>query len=313
LLSLVILSMFLASSGLSCTYLRNKKAILRSQGNVAGKMINNVEVHMGLLTALTFVFSVLDFISDAVYAFDNPHYVPIVQGGVIAVFVGETLVSLWSLSAAVRQMQKDFGSPNVYMYVWQRLEESCYYLRCILWPICMFFYYLLIFWVSLFLALTKLMAIKQVQYWWIGLMVVNYKMNVEEAKLDKLESKIQSEIELQREKSPVPKRSESTSLQQQQDTFWLWRLYYRVDGWAPQSIKRLKISAELYNSFFVSELICQSLPQLMLNIVNSQLSHSFSVVGYISAFFSAAMIVYNVAKIVYSVGFRNQDFKNFLL
>ncbi|ETO28833.1 hypothetical protein RFI_08288, partial [Reticulomyxa filosa] len=46
LISLVVLSIFLASSGLSCTYFRNKKAIVRSQSSVAGKTGDNVEVHM---------------------------------------------------------------------------------------------------------------------------------------------------------------------------------------------------------------------------------------------------------------------------
>ncbi|ETO28836.1 hypothetical protein RFI_08289 [Reticulomyxa filosa] len=126
-------------------------------------------------------------------------------------------------------------------------------------------------------------------------MVVDYGINVEEAKLGKLENKIKNEIELQQERSvseheqemlpdkgpskigqelnikpPGPvnlvqmrsmtesaltlvqrKHSLGDPEENAEETFWLWKLYYWIDGLAPQSIKRLKVSAELYNSFFV--------------------------------------------------------------
>ncbi|ETO30331.1 hypothetical protein RFI_06787 [Reticulomyxa filosa] len=161
--------------------------------------------------------------------------------------------------------------------------------------------------------------------------------------------------------SSSPKHKVSVFIMEEKDeSFWLNRTYSWIDGLAPQCIKNLTISTELYNSFFVRFFLQQtlffflyiikrialnhfvlldtyfitslqirpvnsfavfviffcaieSLPQLMLNIANSQLSNSFTTVGYVSAFFSVMMIAYHVFKIVYLVGFRNQDFKNFLL
>ncbi len=62
------------------------------------------------------------------------------------------------------------------------------------------------------------------------------------------------------------------------------------------------------------ELICESLPQLMLNLANMYVLNVWNdPISVTSAIFSATVIAYNVIKIVYFVGYKDKDLKQFVL
>ncbi len=95
---------------------------------------------------------------------------------------------------------------------------------------------------------------------------------------------------------------------------WFYGSLEWFDSFTPEWMRRLKLNASVYNTFFVTEIIVESIPQMVINLANGYfLPGSFSVFSWMSLFFSAVMILYNVLKIVYYVGILNKDIKDFVL
>eukprot|EP00483_Globobulimina_turgida_P008141 UN08157 len=78
-------------------------------------------------------------------------------------------------------------------------------------------------------------------------------------------------------------------------------------------MRHLYINANVYNTYFLTELIVESLPQCILIITNAYLKNDWTPIPIASIFFSGGMIVYNVAKIVYYVGYMNKDMPSVVL
>merc|ERR1712157_574851 len=83
----------------------------------------------------------------------------------------------------------------------------------------------------------------------------------------------------------------------------LWTIYLWIDSFTPKWMLNLKVRANIYNSYFISELIVESWPQLVTNLVNSYYK-GWSTISTISAVFSVVMISYTMLKIIYYVGVR---------
>ena len=92
----------------------------------------------------------------------------------------------------------------------------------------------------------------------------------------------------------------------------LWKIYLYIDQFTPNWMLNLKVRANIYNSYFISELIVESWPQLVTNLVNSYYV-GFSIISNISAVFSIIMIAYTMLKIIYYVGVRNKNLDKFVL
>eukprot|EP01083_Nonionella_stella_P135262 411470_1 len=92
----------------------------------------------------------------------------------------------------------------------------------------------------------------------------------------------------------------------------LWKIYLFIDSFTPLWMSRLKVRANVYNSYFISELIIESWPQLVTNLVNSYYQ-GFSAISYVSASFSLLMISHTMLKIIYYVGVRNKNLDKFVL
>ena len=57
------------------------------------------------------------------------------------------------------------------------------------------------------------------------------------------------------------------------DDSLLWKIYLWIDNKTPQWLLKYKVNADLYNTYFISELIVESLPQLMMYVVFYVLSN----------------------------------------
>ena len=363
--SMIAFAVFLAISGFSCTYFRNKKAMIEAQSRIIErKKSKQKEIHMGLIMFFTFSFSLADIVSDVLYAFspDNiKNLNPTIRVIIWGLFGMQVLVQLVSSSSAVNTLRKILDAPNTYpatKLVRKTLQRYFSFLCCFCYPLFFVFYFGFIILVTVFLTLSKLMAIKQVQNWWLSLMVVNYKLELKEVKKDKIEKKQELEYaikvheiqeELKKEQKSlrqlhnnnnnnnevqdeneiasniIAKRVEQVRAEMDVDGMYrkerlkavkgncLWTLYYRIDDLAPWFIRRVKVNTEVYNTYFLTELICESFPQLLLNLANGWITGDWNQIAYISAFFSGSIIAYNITKIVYYVGYKNKDLKQFLL
>ena len=63
----------------------------------------------------------------------------------------------------------------------------------------------------------------------------------------------------------------------------------------------------------MTELIVESLPQLLLNIANSHYTNKWTTIAIISAAFSGSTIAYSMLKFIFYVGYQNKDLKDFVL
>ena len=93
----------------------------------------------------------------------------------------------------------------------------------------------------------------------------------------------------------------------------LWWLYYWIEGQTPKAMKRYYVEANVYNAYFISELIVESLPQLLLNVTNAHFQNRWNEISVVTAAFSGAIITYSVLKFVYYVGYRDYDMKQIML
>ena len=89
----------------------------------------------------------------------------------------------------------------------------------------------------------------------------------------------------------------------------IFDIYLWIDQYTPRWMRYLHINANVYNTYFLTELIVESLPQCILIVTDTYLQGQWNVISIASILFSGIMIVYNVLKIVYYVGFLDQDMR----
>eukprot|EP01084_Bolivina_argentea_P301786 520739_1 len=92
----------------------------------------------------------------------------------------------------------------------------------------------------------------------------------------------------------------------------IWTVYLWIESFTPLWMSKLRVRANIYNSYFVSELIIESWPQLVTNLVNAYYK-GFSVISNISAAFSVMMISYIMLKIIYYVGIQGKGLDKIVL
>ena len=83
----------------------------------------------------------------------------------------------------------------------------------------------------------------------------------------------------------------------------IFRIYLFIDKYTPKWMRSLIINANVYNTYFLTELIVESLPQCILIICNAYLKNQWTPISIASICFSGGMINYQVLKIVYYVGY----------
>ena len=194
--------------------------------------------------------------------------------------------------------------------------------------------------ISVMLGLTKLIAIKQVQAWWLHWLILDYKNALERTETAHTNEDVVQHIDSLQSMDSMHSRTDSlgsnkSSRKVTQDdiggdgdgdddddddddeTAGCITCAKKIIGWinsqTPDAMLRLKIEANVYNAYFVSELIVESLPQLVLNFTNAYYNESWSLFSIISTVFSATMIFVSVLKFVYFVGFRNLEMREFML
>ena len=93
----------------------------------------------------------------------------------------------------------------------------------------------------------------------------------------------------------------------------VWYLYYWIESQTPKAMRKYMVEANVYNAYFISELIVESLPQLLLNVTNAHFQDQWNEISIVSAAFSGAIISYAVIKYVYYVGYHDYDMKQIML
>ena len=179
-----------------------------------------------------------------------------------------------------------------YPYVYEiklRLNEQCGgSVGTILYPFVWIGYMILLCFISIFLGLTKLISIQQVQEWWMSWVVVDYQSKIESQKktekflqtikekrdfwknMDKPKAKKmlggnEKNGMLEKNLAVVDENGKWLGYQVVEDSL-LWKIYLWIDMKTPDWILKYKVNADLYNTYFISELIVESLPQLMMYV-----------------------------------------------
>ena len=195
--------------------------------------------------------------------------------------------------------KKNVHTEYPYVYVIkQALNKNCG--SCVgsaLYPIVWCFYMILLCIISIFLGLTKLIAIQQVQEWWMSWIVYDYANKIEKNKkseehknelkkslnsnsndskkkdLNKRDEKAEKK-ENSKEKRKKEKKKNLAIVDEENkwlgyevvDDSLLWKIYLWIDHKTPHWLLKYKVNADLYNTYFISELIVESLPQLMMYV-----------------------------------------------
>merc|ERR1719461_1834976 len=93
----------------------------------------------------------------------------------------------------------------------------------------------------------------------------------------------------------------------------IFKIYLFIDKYTPKWMRQFYINANVYNTYFLTELIVESLPQSILITTNVYLTNDWTPISVASIFFSGGMIIYNVLKIVYYVGYLGKDMRSVVL
>ena len=90
-------------------------------------------------------------------------------------------------------------------------------------------------------------------------------------------------------------------------------LFYCIDKYTPHWLKKYDVDPNIYNNFWMTELVVESLPQLVINVCNAFWAEAWSEISIVSAVFSITIVVWSLCKIVYKIGFQGLDLKTTLL
>ena len=175
---------FIDCLGFSCTYFRYRKVLVESQALVTGafKGRDYLNWPCTLTMAIKFVAAFGDLITDILFAFVEENLTPPVFI-LTKVFLGlQAFVQLLALFASVQKVRRQLGARGSrrgmtwlgYLRKMLFRREAKYCIFTIFFPIIALVYLIVVSIISIILGLTKLMAVKQVQQWWLGLVVYQY-------------------------------------------------------------------------------------------------------------------------------------------
>ena len=292
----------------------------------------------------------MDFISDVMFVTltsEEDWANDIIRFAAIILLALQIVVQLVSVYGAISQLRRKFQKKG---FAFVKIISDQYDGKCCC-HCCLFdfifkwiaisLYSMFLIFISVMLGLTKLIAIKQVQAWWLHWLILDYKDAFNRTETaHKNEDLIQTIDSLQSMDS-MHSRTDSTGSvkssrkvssgagddedgggadgdddDDDEETGCI-TCVRKVIGWindqTPDVMLKLKIEANVYNAYFVSELIVESLPQLVLNVTNAYYNQSWSEFSIVSTAFSATMIFVSVLKFVYFVGFKNLEMREFML
>eukprot|EP01084_Bolivina_argentea_P302941 522983_1 len=201
-LYMVVFAMFLSLSGFSCTYFRFKKVLVESQAIVTGykALQYRLEYPMTLTMFITLMMAFGDITTDILFAFFEVGLKSWIKLTARTLFVIQMLLQLFSLQSVIMKVRGQLiekHSKHQLRYFREWLYEIIPYPFgkfgiIIIYPFAWSIYYILLIIISLILSATKTISVRQVQQWWLSLIVVNYKRTAN--KKFKQHTKTQKEI-----------------------------------------------------------------------------------------------------------------------
>eukprot|EP01083_Nonionella_stella_P294090 999975_1 len=140
-----------------------------------------------------------NFVTDFLFAFVDLGLKPWIRVTSIGLFIIQCLLQVFSLQSVVFTVRGQLSAKEG-KHQLQYLSEWLYgYIGCcgtsIVYPLFWFLYYIALLSVSLMLGLSKTIALRQVQHWWLSLIVVNYK----DIAAKKLEQHIENQKKVQKQ------------------------------------------------------------------------------------------------------------------
>ena len=144
-----------------------------SRTRALGKGVDNSHFHLTLTMCFTLSFAFADFVSDIIFVFGESKWDTRLQIIAQLLFVLQLLVQLFAITGALTTLRKRFkaGAGEPYM------NHIMIKLKCLksfeifVYPFIWILYATFMTILSVGLGLTKLLAIKQVQHWWLGWMI----------------------------------------------------------------------------------------------------------------------------------------------
>eukprot|EP01084_Bolivina_argentea_P275368 469605_1 len=180
--ALISFTIYLSLTGLGCSWYRFKKAIIESQANLTGNIKGqkfSKDYPMGIIMCFTLSLAFGDVVSDSIYAFgtqDDQWASPSLKWLTISLFCLQILVQMISFNDVLSTLRQSLHQQSIPHCGWcHRHCTVCYYIIVLPW-------YIIVFMIGIFLGLSKLFAITQVQEWWFRLLIKDYKIEVEKAK-----------------------------------------------------------------------------------------------------------------------------------
>eukprot|EP01084_Bolivina_argentea_P271538 462089_1 len=239
-------------------------------------------------------------------------------------------------------------------YTTDKIRNQCgFCCFLLLFPIIYATYLIFIIFISLCLGITKLLTIRQVREFWLSFLIANFDpnpnpkqtsnciiksipTNSEFIPTDTDRSTIQIEVMSLNKQISLGERSKKNSnatspntdfLQQNHNNLQIHRrvsssvlrsvnmkVYKFCDCCTPNWMSSLYINESVYNNYLMSELIVESLPLLMLNLVNMFLlnDNRITTVSLIQAIASTIFLLYSIAKTLFFLRFHEWNLAKFL-
>ena len=208
----------------------------------------------------------------------------------------QIVVQLVSVYGAISSLRRKFGAKGALALV-HRISENydkkfkcCFLFDCVFKWIAIAFYGIFLVLVSVFLGITKLIAIKQMQRWWLRWIIVDYDEALEKTETIQSNEDIQKTMHLdslpslslnssnsgkKRARTMSDVDDEQSEAEDELDDFdeeeeeeggcfaCMKKTMRWINDRTPDALLKYKIEANVYNAYFVSELIVESLPQLV--------------------------------------------------
>eukprot|EP01083_Nonionella_stella_P098988 278438_1 len=310
LFSVVIVVTFMSISGASCSCYRFKKTLMETQHYLTtatgfSKGEDTKEVSLTWMRVSTFILTFVDFFTDTIWTFQRSTFrneFGIFRGIAIFLWLVQVLVQLISANAAINalrrgMLEKDRKTRTVMQKYEDVICREC--CGCCFYIVARLIYSIFLIMLSAILSVSKLLAIKQVREWWLSLIIADYDEIKEKSSRGKIEKK---ETEIVDELMQLVTDTDNK----------VWKLYYWIESKSPKWMLKCRINAAVYNNYLISELIVESIPLLVLNIVNAS-DNGWTTMSYVSAISSTMFILYGLLKVAYYVGYKNWDLAKFVL
>ena len=191
--------------GSSCTFFRLRKALVESQASITGAVkgmdYKNWPLTLTMSFKLMLAFS--DLVTDILFAFFDKNITDTVSYLAKFVLVLQVVVLSMVVYGFVKKIVKKLrhNKKKGYLHItwikhirlvslesFESTSTFCQWLCCravfaIVYSVIGIIYLLFIGILSLVLGLTKLLAVKQIQQWWLGLIFYNYNEELEQQNL----------------------------------------------------------------------------------------------------------------------------------